>query len=192
MPSQVRSRGPKCAPGRSRRCDRAPLLVDSSNASWFGRYRLGSRIATGGMAKVYLGRRIEEDGSRGPVVAVKRLLPHMISDRRIVQMFLNEARITEQIHHPNVISILELGVEGTEPFIVMELLKGRSFAELRQEAAERGQHVPLGIPPGEARRHGGPAAARAAQGQGTGARPLLPGGSPLPSGQHLRRRAGLP
>ncbi len=97
------------------------------------------------MAEVYLGRRIEEDGSRGPAVAVKRLLPHMLSDRRIVQMFLNEARITEQIHHPNVISILELGVEGTEPFIVMELLEGRSFAELRQEAAERGQHVPLGI-----------------------------------------------
>ncbi|WP_375767802.1 protein kinase [Archangium gephyra] len=97
------------------------------------------------MAEVYLARRIEEDGSRGPAVAVKRLLPHMLTDRRIVQMFLNEAHITEQIHHPHVISILELGVEGNEPFIVMELLEGRSFAELRQEAAEHGQHVPLGI-----------------------------------------------
>ncbi|PTL84116.1 protein kinase [Vitiosangium sp. GDMCC 1.1324] len=97
------------------------------------------------MAEVYLGRRVEEDGSRGPAVAVKRLLPHMLADRRIVQMFLNEARITAQIQHPNVISILELGVEGPEPFIVMELLEGRSFAELRQEAAERGKHVPLGI-----------------------------------------------
>lgn len=97
------------------------------------------------MAEVYLGRRIDEDGAHGPAVAVKRLLPHMLTDRRIVQMFLNEARITEQIHHPHVISILELGVAGNEPFIVMELLEGRSFAELRQEAAERGQHVPLGI-----------------------------------------------
>jgi Tfp pilus assembly protein PilF len=121
------------------------VVPNSSNASWFGRYRLSSRIATGGMAEVYLGRRIEEDGTRGPAVAVKRLLPHMLSDRRIVQMFLNEARITSQIQHPNVVSILELGVEGSEPFIVMELLEGRSFAELRQEAAERGQHVPLGI-----------------------------------------------
>jgi serine/threonine protein kinase/Flp pilus assembly protein TadD len=115
------------------------------NPYWLGRYRLSARIATGGMAEVYLGRRMDEDGQRGPAVAVKRLLPHLVSDRRIVQMFLNEARITAQVHHPNVITILELGVEDTEPFIAMELLEGRSFAELRAEAAERGQRVPLGV-----------------------------------------------
>ncbi len=115
------------------------------NLSWLGRYRLSARIATGGMAEVYLGRRIEEDGQRGPAVAVKRLLPHLVSDRRIVQMFLNEARITAQVHHPNVVRILELGVENSEPFIAMELLEGRSFAELRAEAAERGQRVPIGV-----------------------------------------------
>ncbi len=115
------------------------------NPYWLGRYRLSARIATGGMAEVYLGRRIDENGQRGPAVAVKRLLPHLVSDRRIVQMFLNEARITAQVHHPNVVTILELGVEDTEPFIAMELLEGRSFAELRVEAAERGQRVPLGV-----------------------------------------------
>ncbi len=115
------------------------------NLSWLGRYRLSARIATGGMAEVYLGRRIEEDGRRGQAVAVKRLLPHLVSDRRIVQMFLNEARITAQVHHPNVVRILELGVENSEPFIAMELLEGRSFAELRAEAAERGQRVPIGV-----------------------------------------------
>ncbi|QSQ23125.1 protein kinase [Pyxidicoccus parkwayensis] len=115
------------------------------NPYWVGRYRLSARIATGGMAEVYLGRRIDEDGTRGPAVAVKRLMPHLASDRRVVQMFLNEARITAQVRHPNVVTILELGMEGTEPFIAMELLEGRSFAELRQEAAEHGQRVPLGI-----------------------------------------------
>lgn len=119
--------------------------VPEQNPYWLGRYRLSARIATGGMAEVYLGRRIDEDGQRGPAVAVKRLLPHLVSDRRIVQMFLNEARITAQVHHPNVISILELGLADTEPFIAMELLEGRSFAELRAEAAERGQRVPIGV-----------------------------------------------
>ncbi|RKH69935.1 serine/threonine-protein kinase [Corallococcus interemptor] len=106
---------------------------------------MSSRIATGGMAEVYLARAISPDGQRGPAVAVKRLMPHLVVDRRIVQMFLNEARITAQVRHPNVVSILELGMEGAEPFIAMELLEGRSFAEVRQEAAERGQRVPLGI-----------------------------------------------
>ncbi|TQF12178.1 protein kinase [Myxococcus llanfairpwllgwyngyllgogerychwyrndrobwllllantysiliogogogochensis] len=120
-------------------------MESGPNTYWVGRYRLSARIATGGMAEVYLGRRFEDDGARGPAVAVKRLMPHLASDRRVVQMFLNEARITAQVRHPNVVSILELGMEGTEPFIAMELLEGRSFAELRQEAAERGQRVPLGI-----------------------------------------------
>ena len=115
------------------------------NSYWMGRYRLSARIATGGMAEVYLARRIDENGQRGPAVAVKRLMPHLASDRRVVQMFLNEARITAQVRHPNVVNILELGMEGTEPFIAMELLEGRSFAELRQEAAEQGRRVPLGI-----------------------------------------------
>ncbi|RKG74968.1 serine/threonine-protein kinase [Corallococcus terminator] len=97
------------------------------------------------MAEVYLARAIAPDGQRGPAVAVKKLMPHMVVDRRIVQMFLNEARITAQVRHPNVVSILELGMEGTEPFIAMELLEGCSFAELRREAAELGHRVPLGI-----------------------------------------------
>ncbi|MFP2961443.1 protein kinase domain-containing protein [Myxococcus sp. 1LA] len=120
-------------------------MEPEQNPNQVGRYRLSARIATGGMAEVYLGRRIDDDGSRGPAVAVKRLMPHLASDRRVVQMFLNEARITAQVRHPNVVTIIELGMEGSEPFIAMELLEGRSFAELRQEAAEHGQRVPLGI-----------------------------------------------
>ncbi|MBX7113676.1 MAG: protein kinase [Myxococcaceae bacterium] len=112
---------------------------------WFGRYRLTSRIATGGMAEVYLGRHIDEAGNFGPMVAVKRLLPHLVKDPQIVRMFLNEARITAQITHPNVVRILDLGQEGTEPFIAMELLEGRTFADVRQKAADDGRRVPLGI-----------------------------------------------
>lgn len=97
------------------------------------------------MAEVYAGRRIEEDGRSGRLVAVKRLLPHLARDPAIVRMFLNEARITAQINHRNVVRIFELGSADGEPFIAMELLVGHSFAELRQAAAERGERVPLGI-----------------------------------------------
>ena len=97
------------------------------------------------MAEVYLGRALQTDGRFGPAVAVKRLLPHLNSDPAIVRMFLNEAEITQQIHHPNVVEILDLGHFQNEPFIAMELLEGHSFAELRQTAAQSGKRVPLGV-----------------------------------------------
>jgi tetratricopeptide (TPR) repeat protein len=109
-----------------------------------GKYRLTSRLATGGMAEVYLGR-ATEGGAAGPTVAVKRLLPHLARETQIVRMFLNEARITAQIDHPNVVRILDLGSDNGQPFIVMELLDGHSFAELRHQAAQIPQRVPLGI-----------------------------------------------
>ncbi|MDP1826769.1 MAG: protein kinase [Archangium sp.] len=112
---------------------------------WIGQYRLTSRVATGGMAEVYVGRQISADGQFGPMVAVKRLLPHLVKDSAIVRMFLNEARITAQIHHPNVVTIFELGQVEGEPFIAMELLEGRTWAELRQRAAENGKRMPAGV-----------------------------------------------
>jgi eukaryotic-like serine/threonine-protein kinase len=120
-------------------------LSVTQSSTWFGRYRLTSRIATGGMAEVYLGRMLLPDGRFGPAVALKRLLPHLIADPAIVRMFLNEADITRQIRHPNVVRILDLGQVHSEPFIAMELLEGHSFAELRQAAAHSGMRVPLGI-----------------------------------------------
>jgi serine/threonine protein kinase/Flp pilus assembly protein TadD len=120
-------------------------LSVSQTSTWFGRYRLTSRIATGGMAEVYLGRMLLPDGRFGPAMALKRLLPHLIADPAIVRMFLNEADITRQIKHPNVVRILDLGQVHSEPFIAMELLEGHSFAEVRQAAAQAGMRVPLGI-----------------------------------------------
>src|SRR6266849_2096598 len=97
------------------------------------------------MGEVYVGRRQGADGQFGPMVAVKRLLPHLVRDSAIVQMFLNEAKITAQINHPNVVRILDLGHENGEPYIAMELLEGYSLAELRSRAAQLVQRVPLGI-----------------------------------------------
>ena len=111
----------------------------------FGTYRLSARIATGGMAEVYAARKLDGSGRPGPMVALKRLLPHLKNDSAIVRMFLNEAKITRQIRHPNVVEILDIGNEGGEPYIAMELLEGHSFAEVRQRAAMTGKRVPLGI-----------------------------------------------
>lgn len=113
--------------------------------TWIGQYRLTSRIATGGMAEVYVGRHVDEEGNSGPMVAVKKLLPHLVKDSSIVRMFLNEARITSRIQHPNVVKIFELREVEGEPFIAMELLEGRTWAELRARAAENARRMPMGV-----------------------------------------------
>jgi eukaryotic-like serine/threonine-protein kinase len=123
------------------------FALDSFPAhTWFGLYRLSSRLGTGGMAEVFAGRRKNEvDGTLGHLVAVKRLLPHLAKDKHIVRMFLNEARVTAQIKHDNVVKIFELGDVDGEPFIAMELLDGRTWAELRDFEAERAKRMPLRI-----------------------------------------------
>jgi serine/threonine protein kinase/tetratricopeptide (TPR) repeat protein len=97
------------------------------------------------MAEVYLGMRASLDDPWQPPVAVKRLLPHCAKEPAVVRMFVNEAKITAQIQHPNVVKIVEVGEVDGEPFIVMELLDGHTFAEVRQTAASGGRRVPLGI-----------------------------------------------
>lgn len=97
------------------------------------------------MAEVYVGRHIDTEGNFGPIVAVKKLLPHLVKDASIVRMFLNEARITAQIQHPNVVKIHELGQVEGEPYIAMELLEGRTWADLRNRAAEDGRRMPMGV-----------------------------------------------
>jgi tetratricopeptide (TPR) repeat protein len=97
------------------------------------------------MAEVFVGRHVAPDGQFGPVVAVKRMLPHLSTDPTIVQMFFNEARVTAQIHHRNVVRIHEVGTANGEPFIAMELLDGRTWADLRNKAAESARRMPIGV-----------------------------------------------
>jgi serine/threonine-protein kinase len=81
------------------------------------------------MASILLARMLGPHGFERPVV-IKRILPHLARESSFVDMFLDEARIVAGIVHPNVVHVQELGVEGTELFLVMEYLEGESVAGL--------------------------------------------------------------
>ncbi|HEY8429450.1 MAG TPA: protein kinase, partial [Sandaracinaceae bacterium] len=102
----------------------APLVPDVRPT--IGRYRLACEIATGGMATVYLA--VPEGG--GEPVALKRVHPHLASQRAFVEMFLDEARLTSRIHHPNVCPVLDYGRADGSYFLVMKYLRGRSLARV--------------------------------------------------------------
>ena len=86
-----------------------------------GRYQLCFELASGGMASVYLAR---AEGSPGfqKLVALKRIHPHLSSERAYIEMFLDEARIASSITHPNVCSVFDFGEVDGEYFIAMEYL----------------------------------------------------------------------
>src|SRR5262249_54333252 len=81
--------------------------TSSASTSAVGRYIVGPKLATGGMASVHLGR------LRGPAgfartVAIKRLLPSLADDPEFVARFVDEARIASRVRHANVVPTLDV------------------------------------------------------------------------------------
>ena len=109
-----------------------------------GRYRLHAPIASGGMATVHLGRSVGTGGF-ARTVAIKRLHPHLTDDPDFVTMFLDEARITSRIHHPNVVATLDVVRDEGELLLVMEHVLGPSWWTVLRTAREEGRAIPLEI-----------------------------------------------
>src|SRR6201988_1292493 len=96
-----------------------------------GRYRVGSRLGTGGMADVFLA----EDEQLGRQVALKLLHRRFAEDPAFVERFRREAQSAAGLQHPNVVSIYDRGAFGGTYYIAMEYLPGRTLKQLiRQQA----------------------------------------------------------
>jgi serine/threonine-protein kinase len=98
------------------------------------RYRVVAEVARGGMAAVFAVQRTGVGGFE-KLLAMKIMLPHLTGERRFVEMFLDEARLASQIEHPNVCPVLDVGQLGDTPFLLMELVRGRTVAAVRDRAS---------------------------------------------------------
>ncbi|MEC7521429.1 MAG: serine/threonine-protein kinase [Myxococcota bacterium] len=107
----------------------------------FGRYELQERIGVGGMAEVFRAVQRGAAGFARPV-AIKRILPHIASDPETVQMFVEEAKLAVQLHHPNIAQIFDLGQAEGQYFIAMEYVDGQSLEAVWDRWAERGRRLP--------------------------------------------------
>jgi len=108
------------------------------------RYDVIAEVAHGGMAAVYAVRR-SSIGGFDKTLAMKVLLPHLRSERRFVEMFLDEARIASTIQHPNVVHVFDLGEHDGSPFMVMEFLRGQSLNRILKKTRQGGPRLPLGL-----------------------------------------------
>jgi serine/threonine-protein kinase len=108
------------------------------------RYVLHDSIGSGGMATVHIGQLHAPLGFTR-VVAIKRLHPALSHQAEFAAMLVDEARITARVRHLNVIPTLDVYVEGSECFLVMEYVEGESLAKLLRSASQAQAPVPLGV-----------------------------------------------
>ncbi len=109
-----------------------------------GPYELLRRIATGGMAEVYLARRAGPHGFQ-KLVAVKRILPQYALDPDFVAMFIDEARVCARLGHPNIVQVFDFGEQDGELYMAMEYVDGTTGARLIRGAAGRNEDIPLDV-----------------------------------------------
>jgi serine/threonine protein kinase len=127
-----------------------------SSGARLGPYEIVAPLGAGGMGEVYRAR----DSRLGRDVAIKVLPSELSSDAGRLRRFEKEARAASALNHPSIVSIYDVGTEGTVSYIVMELRR-TDAAEVLLFAAR----APEGTPD------------RRASGRG----------SPPPAGRHVHR-----
>ena len=95
--------------------------------SIIGHYRILGEIGSGGMGIVYKASPVME---KEKTVALKVIRDEYSKDPLHRKRFLNEARMVDQMDHPNIVKVYERGESDERLFIAMEMLQGRSLAEI--------------------------------------------------------------
>jgi serine/threonine-protein kinase len=106
-----------------------------------GRYHLDRLIGSGGFGAVYLARHVD----LGVWRAIKVLHEDVADDAGIRTRFLHEARIAARLSHPNIVSVLEYGIQDGSQYLVMDYVDGVTLGSLMSGMEPRRRLVDPGI-----------------------------------------------
>ncbi len=110
----------------------------------FGDYELIERIASGGMAELFLARQTGLGGFSKTVV-IKRIHKHLSADYEFTTMFINEARVSAQLSHQNIVQIHHFGEHEGNYFIAMEYVYGQDLKGIYKLCRKKGMLLQLPI-----------------------------------------------
>jgi tRNA A-37 threonylcarbamoyl transferase component Bud32/tetratricopeptide (TPR) repeat protein len=96
-----------------------------------GHYVVVARLGSGGMGEVYRAR----DERLGRDVAIKAVRPEAAADRARIVRFLAEAKTVASLNHPNVLTLHDFGEHEGSPYLVTELIDGRTLRDVIAEGA---------------------------------------------------------
>lgn len=115
---------------------------DFPNFESFGNYILLKKLATGGMAEVFLARPASHRGN-GRVQVIKRILPHAANDIEFIKMFQGEIRVCMGFNHPHTVQIHDFGECNRQPYISMEYIEGKNLKDIICKFVEKGELMPI-------------------------------------------------
>ncbi len=95
-----------------------------------GRYELVRELGRGGMGEVLLARQV----NLGRLVVIKRVIPEQ--SMRLVRALLDEARLAARLHHPCIVSVLDVSADDVEAFVAMEYVAGVTLRDMLHRAPE--------------------------------------------------------
>ena len=105
-----------------------------------GKYVLLGRLGHGGMGKIYLAF-LPGPADIEKLLVIKRLHGHLTEDKALVESFLDEAKLSMAINHPNVVHTFDVGELDKRFFMVMEYVEGQNLGVLLR-TAKRSNHYP--------------------------------------------------
>lgn len=106
-----------------------------------GRYRVDAKIATGGMSTVYRGLDVRLDRP----VALKVMDARYANDSQFLTRFQREARAVARLKDPGLVAVYDQGLDGSHPFLVMELVEGGTLRELLRERGPMPPHAAAAV-----------------------------------------------
>ncbi|MBL4636944.1 MAG: serine/threonine protein kinase [Kofleriaceae bacterium] len=112
--------------------------------SQLGQYQIGERIAAGGMAEIYHAICLVPGRVNRPIV-LKRMHQHLANDSKFVSMFVEEARISARLDHPNIVQLFDFEATSDGLYIILEYIDGPDLLSLLKAGARRRMGMPAEI-----------------------------------------------
>jgi serine/threonine protein kinase len=109
----------------------------------FGNYQLLAKLATGGMAEIFLAR--ANGTPKGELIVLKRILPHLAEDEHFVTMFRDEADLASRLNHKNICHVHAFGEFQSTWFIAMEYLHGVPLSRMMTRLSKAGKMLDMRV-----------------------------------------------
>ncbi|MFI5249052.1 MAG: serine/threonine-protein kinase [Gemmatimonadales bacterium] len=119
-----------------------PLTAADRYIEYAGTFRLVRKIAVGGMATVYEAEQLGPAGF-AKRIALKVIHPQYAKQKEWLQLFIDEAKLSANLMHGNIVQIYQLGEVAGEYFIAMEFIQGPTLRLVIDRHWELGQRIPL-------------------------------------------------